>query len=84
MLLAAVLGLSSADVSTVGASATELRHALHISNTDIGLLVSVTSIVAAIASVPFGVLADRVRRTWALGFGILLWGVAMICCRSPR
>ena len=78
VLLAAVLGLSSADVSTVGASATELRHALHISNTDIGLLVSVTSIVAAIASVPFGVLADRVRRTWALGFGILLWGVAMI------
>src|SRR5437763_14378557 len=78
VLLAAVLALSSADASTVGASATHLRHDLHISNTDIGLLVSVTSIVAAIASLPFGVLADRVRRTWTLGAAIVLWGGAMI------
>src|SRR5207302_1922561 len=78
VLLAAVLALSSADASTVGASATHLRHDLHISNTDVGLLVSVTSLVAAIASLPFGVLADRVRRTWTLGFVIVLWGAAMI------
>jgi MFS family permease len=78
VLLASVLALSSADASTVGASATQLRHALHIGNTDIGLLVSVTSIVAAIASLPFGVLADRVRRTTTLGLAIVLWGVAMI------
>lgn len=78
VLLASVLALSSADASTVGASATQLRHALHISNTDIGLLVSVTSLVAAAASLPFGVLADRVRRTWALGVAIVLWGAAMV------
>ena len=64
VLLASVLALSTADSSTVGASATQLRHALHITNTDVGLLVSVTSLVAALASLPFGVLADRVRRTW--------------------
>ena len=73
-----MLALSSADASTVGASATQLRSALHISNTDIGLLVSVTSIVAAIASIPFGALADRVRRTWTLAGTIVLWGVAMV------
>ena len=78
VLLASVLALSSADASTVGASATPLRHALHITNTDIGLLVTVTSLVAAIASLPFGVLADRVRRTWILGAAIVLWGAAMI------
>src|SRR5882724_2021980 len=78
VLLAAVLALSSADASTVGASASQLRSSLHISNTDIGLLVSVTSIVAAAASLPFGVLADRVRRTRLLGAAIVLWGVAMI------
>src|SRR5206468_709884 len=76
VLLASVLALSSADASTVGASATPLRHALHITNTDIGLLVTVTSLVAAIASLPFGVLADRVRRTWILGAAIVLWGAA--------
>jgi predicted MFS family arabinose efflux permease len=78
VLLASVLALSSADASTVGASAIHLRKSLHITNTDIGLLVSVTSLVAAVASVPFGVLADRVRRTWLLAAAIVLWGVAMI------
>jgi MFS family permease len=78
VVLAAVLGLSSADASTVGAAATALRHSLHINNTDIGLLVAVTSLVAAVASIPFGALADRMRRTWLLGAAIVLWGVAMV------
>jgi MFS family permease len=78
LLLAAVLALSSADATTVGAAATPLRNALGINNTDIGLLVSVTSLVAAVASLPFGVLADRVRRTSTLGAAIVLWGGAMI------
>jgi MFS family permease len=78
ILLASVLALSSADATTVGAAATPLRNALGISNTDIGLLVTVTSLVAALASLPFGVLADRVRRTSTLGVVIALWGGAMI------
>lgn len=78
VLLAAVLALSSADATTVGAAATPLRHALRINNTDIGLLVTVTSLVAALTSLPFGVLADRVRRTWMLGTAIVFWGIAMI------
>ena len=78
LLLASVLALASADSATVGASAIQLRHDLHINNTDVGLLVAVTSLVAAAASVPFGVLADRVRRTRLLGGAIVLWGAAMI------
>ena len=78
VLLASVLALSSADAATVGAAATPLREALGISNTDIGLLVTVTSLVAAVASLPFGLLADRVRRTRTLGVAIVVWGVAMI------
>lgn len=78
LVLACVLGLSGADAATVGASATELRHSLHIDNTDIGLLVAVSSLVGALATVPFGVLADRVRRTATLGMAIVLWGVAML------
>ena len=82
VVLACILGLSAADVSTVGASATELRHGLHISNTDIGLLVATTSLVGAIASLPFGVLADRVRRTTTLAIAIVLWAVAMLWSAS--
>jgi MFS family permease len=78
LVLASVLALSSADTATVGAAAIQLRSALHIGNTDIGLLVAVTSLVGAVFSVPFGVLADRVRRTWMLGIAIVIWGVAMV------
>ena len=78
LLLAAVLALASADTATVGASAIQLRHDLGINNTDVGLLVTVTSLVAAAASLPFGVLADRVTRTRLLGAAVVLWGAAMI------
>jgi MFS family permease len=78
VLLALVLALSSADTSTVGASATELRQALHIDNTDIGLLVSVTGAVGAIASLPFGVLVDRSNRIKLLVAAMLLWGATML------
>jgi MFS family permease len=78
VLMACVLALASADTATVGASAVELRRALHISNTDIGLLVSVTAVVGAVFSLPFGVLTDRVRRTWMLSFALLTWGAAML------
>ncbi len=78
VVLAGVLALSSADAATVGASAIELRQHLHIDNTDIGLLVAVSSLVGAIAAVPFGILADRVRRTWTLSATVALWGVAML------
>lgn len=78
VVLASVLALSSADVVTVGASATQLRDELGVTNTDIGLLVAVSSLVGAVCSIPFGILADRVRRTWTLGAAIVLWGVAMI------
>ena len=77
-VLACVLALSSADAATVGASAIELRQHLHIDNTDIGLLVAVSSLVGAVASLPFGMLADRVRRTWTLSIAVALWGVAMV------
>jgi len=78
VLLACVLALASADTATVGASAVELRRSLGINNTDIGLLVSVTSLVAAVFSLPFGVLADRARRTWILGFALVTWGGGML------
>jgi MFS family permease len=78
VVLGGVLALSSADTATVGASATPLRHALHISNSDLGLLVGVNCVVAAIASLPFGVLADRIKRTTTLGISVFIWGGCMV------
>ncbi|HET9075833.1 MAG TPA: MFS transporter [Acidimicrobiales bacterium] len=84
LVLAAILALSSADASTVGASATELRHGLHIGNAEVGLLVSVSAAVGAVASVPFGVLVDRFRRITLLTAIIVLWGVAMVASSVVR
>jgi MFS family permease len=78
VVLACVLALASADTATVGASAIELRHALRINNTEIGLLVAVTSVVGAVFSLPFGALADRVRRTWMLAGAVVAWGAGMV------
>jgi MFS family permease len=78
VVLASVLALAGADAATVGAAAIQLRADLGISNTEIGLLVTVTSLVAAAASLPFGVLADRVTRTRLLAAAIVLWGAAML------
>jgi MFS family permease len=78
VVLAAVLAMSSADAATVGAAATQLRRSLHIDLTDIGLLVTVSSLVGAAASLPFGVLADRVKRTRTLGITVVMWGIAML------
>jgi MFS family permease len=62
----------------VGASAIELRQHLHIDNTDIGLLVGVSSLVGAVAALPFGILADKVTRTRTLAVAVLFWGLAML------
>jgi predicted MFS family arabinose efflux permease len=75
---AAVLALDSADKATVGTSATQLQDALGIGRPEIGLLLAVSSLVAAFAAIPAGVLVDRVCRSRLLSWAVLLWGVAML------
>jgi predicted MFS family arabinose efflux permease len=76
--LAAVLALDSADKATVGTNATQLEDALHIGRPEIGLLLTVTGVVAALGALPAGALVDRVCRTRLLSWAVLLWGAAML------
>src|SRR5579875_2752277 len=77
-VFAAVLALDSADKATIGANATQLKAGLGIDNTDIGLLIAVSSLVGALATLPAGVLVDRTNRTRLLALAIATWAVAMI------
>src|SRR5579862_28928 len=61
-LFALVLALNGADASTVGAIAPQLESALHINNTDVGLLSSVSLLVGALFTIPLGLLVDRTKR----------------------
>jgi MFS family permease len=74
VLLAAVLALSGADVGAISALAPQLESAFRVGNAGIGLLVTVSTLVGAIATMPVGVLADRLSRTRILSLSILLWG----------
>jgi len=78
IVLASVLGLDSADQATIGATAVQLERALHIDNTQIGLLVTVSTAVGAVATLPIGALTDRVNRTRLLAGAIVVWSTAML------
>jgi predicted MFS family arabinose efflux permease len=77
VLLACVLGLNSADAASVGAVATQLEPALGIGHTKLGLLVTVSTALAAVATLPLGWLVDRVDRVRLLSLAVALWSVAM-------
>jgi MFS family permease len=78
LLLGAVLALNGADAATVGAVAPQLEHSLHIGNTKIGLLSSVSLLVGAAATIPIGLLVDRVKRMPLLSISIVLWSLASL------
>ncbi len=77
-LFGAVLALNGADTATIGAIAPQLEHAVHIGNTKIGLLTSVSLLVGAIFTIPVGLLIDRTKRIPMLSFSIVLWSVASL------
>jgi predicted MFS family arabinose efflux permease len=73
-----VLALESADLGTVGAVAKQLESSFGIGHTELGLLATASSMVAAAATIPIGVLVDRVIRVRLLVASIVLWALAMI------
>jgi MFS family permease len=77
-LFACVLALNSADTATIGAVAPQLERSLHISNTEIGLLSSVTLLVGAVFVLPCGMLVDRTKRIPMLSVSIVLWSGASL------
>jgi MFS family permease len=77
VLFACVLALESADLATVGSVGPQLESQLHISNTELGLLAAISTFVGAVMTVPFGVLADRVRRVDLLAGAVASWTLAM-------
>ncbi len=73
-----VLALNGADTATIGAVAPELERSMHIGPGSIGLLSSVTLLVGAVATIPVGLLVDRVKRIPMLSASIVCWSVASL------
>jgi predicted MFS family arabinose efflux permease len=78
VLLGLVLGLNAADTSAIGAIAPQLQPAFGIGTAQIGLLVTASALVGALAAIPFGLLVDKTRRVDLLTVSILLWATAEV------
>lgn len=78
VVLACVLGLDAADKATVGALAVELKQALGLGNLQLALLVAGSTLMTALATLPFGVLTDRINRTNLLAGGVVVWAALMV------
>ncbi len=77
VLLALVVGLQSADGGTVGALVVSLKRSLHINDIQVGLLVTVSTGVGALATLVAGALADRTARVRLLWMALLVCSAAM-------
>ncbi len=78
VVFALTLGLVSADTASLGAVAPELKSSLNIDNGDLGLLAGVTTIAGALATLPIGILVDRVCRTRLLSIAAVTWAAATL------
>jgi len=78
VLLACVLSLDAADKATVGAVAAPMKAALDIGNLQVGWLVTASTAVAAVVTLPFGALVDRVRRVRLLAIALVVWSTTML------
>lgn len=76
-LLTLALALDFADRASVGALGPDLKQTFHLGNTGFGALASTFAVVGGLATIPAGILTDRVRRTVVLGASMMLWTVAM-------
>ena len=76
ILLGMVLGLGAADTSSLGAIAAQLQPALGIGTAEIGLLVTASALVGALAAIPFGLLVDKTRRVDVLAVSVLCLSMA--------
>lgn len=77
-VLFVVYALDRADRTLVGALAPSLKRAFSLDNTQIGELGTAYIVVAALATLPAGVLTDRLPRTRLLAIALVLWVVAML------
>ena len=76
-ILMAVAAVEAADRTILATVMEDVKKAFHVTDTQLGVLTSAFAVVAALSVVPFGVLADRVKRVRIIGLGLIPWTLAM-------
>jgi len=71
--LACMVALDSGERLSLSQAAHGIKHAFHVSDFAIGALPVAMAFAAAPGAVPFGILADKRRRTFVLAVAAVLW-----------
>jgi len=77
LALAATMAIDSGERQSLSLAVNGIQHQFHVSDTAIGFLPFAMALIGVIGSPPFGVLADRARRTLLLAGGVVAWTVCM-------
>src|SRR5919201_4274496 len=72
-VLGLVIMIDQADQNIVRGVATPIQHAFHLTDLQVGVLLSCFIVVNGFVSVPAGYLADRWHRTRTVGHTIVAW-----------
>ena len=75
--LAATVAIEQGEKQSLSQAVDGIQHQFHVSDTAIGVLPFAMALVGVVGAFPFGVLADRRRRTALLAAGVLAWTVCM-------
>ncbi len=83
-LLSGGLALAAGNQTIVGAVAPDLKLALGVGNTEIGLLITAASLVGAATTLPFGVLTDRTHRVRLLAVCVVSWSASIVVAGAAQ
>jgi MFS family permease len=72
-VLGLVIGIDTLDQSIVRGMVPQLKHAFHVGDFDIGVLLSAFVVVNGVVTLPAGYLADRWRRARTIGVTVVGW-----------
>lgn len=79
-LLVAAGVVNYLDRSSLAIAAGEIKSEMHLSFSEVGLLLSAFALAYAVAQIPVGIITDKVGPRIMLAGGMTLWSLAQIAC----
>ena len=76
--LAATTALESGERQSLSQAVDGIKHTFHVSDAAVGFLPFAMALIGILGAFPFGVLADRMRRTVLLAWGVAVWTACML------
>jgi len=75
--MAATVALQSGERQSLSEAVNGIQHQFHVSDSVVGFLPFAMALVGVVGALPFGYLADRMRRAILLAGGVAVWTVCM-------